>query len=710
MSAEWVRKELDDVYAQGLALKDDISAQVEDKTTPPPPPPPPRQRPTNAIETPVPVHPRGDGWEVSSRNGTAHASASTDPPTPKLSRTQKRDAARRRFKQFDPPTLALPARCPVDNYWGRLEGSTSTPLGLADLISTPAPPSTPSPAGKAETLPARDDPPDLGTANGIVGPLDGEGAETLPVMDDPLDLATRFYLAVRNITAGPNTEIWNEPTGIPTSREAAALPVIDDHLDLATELDSAIRSVTAYPTASGLNSPHPTTIARGSTAAGRFLKLGDVRPANLINLYKTAVGSRGRHKGSWPSLDPGERQPTQAEDETPPHDTSKTEPVDPDPSPEAWGPAPDECVDDASPGGPSGWLILLLWVLGTACLDPLTTCVSLHAFGSTCLYYASVSTMVGLMSLAQTALDQMINSTRTPGDVLEYPSTNSPERTSETTAVPPEDPEATVPDDPDAAAAEKSRFLQKYLLWPDRRAGFWHSSVGSRNKIRRANLPPGQVKRKPKWDPPSVDAEAWANAVMSHFFCSPEANPPAWHLYMREADVPTPSAGQFPLSPLGPAGGGGAGGFGNFPRNPYDNRPISDSDRARQRLGDDQQERENVAALNRDLEEIEAQLAASRDTRAGVAVATGQGAWPPLHVAPQLREPTSIIGVGSSEYWTGVAATITFTGSDAMDRYHATESAVGKPYVKRSPTQFTGHNRGVTDSPTTGICAINYVN
>jgi len=126
-----------------------------------------------------------------------------------------------------------------------------------------------------------------------------------------------------------------------------------------------------------------------------------------------------------------------------------------------------------------------------------------------------------------------------------------------------------------------------------------------------------------------------------------------------------------------------------------------------------------AAAQQRDNEEIEAHRATRRNTRAGVAVVTGQGAWPPPQTAPQLQEPTLIIGTGSSHSLTGVATTILFTGSDAMDRYarttlnggRATNSAVGKPDARRSPTQkFTGQNRGVTDSSTTGICAISYVN
>jgi len=186
----------------------------------------------------------------------------------------------------------------------------------------------------------------------------------------------------------------------------------------------------------------------------------------------------------------------------------------------------------------------------SAFLDPLTTSVSLHAFGSTCLYYASFSTVVAFVSFCKTARDQRPAPTREPGDVLRYPSTDSPDLISETPVVPPEDTETAVPVDPQVATAEKWRFLKQFLNWPNRAGGIWHSSVKSLNKIRRANLPPGQTKRKPQRKSPPVDAEAWANDVMSHFFVSPEAEPPAWDLYVRESDVGMPSAGQFPLSPL----------------------------------------------------------------------------------------------------------------------------------------------------------------
>ena len=109
------------------------------------------------------------------------------------------------------------------------------------------------------------------------------------------------------------------------------------------------------------------------------------------------------------------------------------------------------------------------------------------------------------------------------------------------------------------------------------------------------------------------------------------------------------SVGQTPAV-LGPQGGPGAGGYGQPSRNPWAEQPISDSDRARHRQGDEQQAREMAAAQQRNNVEIEAHRNsqnAARDRRTGLALVPGQGSWPAPHTAPHLQEPTSMIGAGS---------------------------------------------------------------
>jgi len=73
----------------------------------------------------------------------------------------------------------------------------------------------------------------------------------------------------------------------------------------------------------------------------------------------------------------------------------------------------------------------------------------------------------------------------------------------------------------------------------------------SHQRTRRANLPPGQVKRGSKLNPSFVDEEAWAHDVMSHVMCNSESFTTAWYLYMCDADTsttPAPATVQHPLT------------------------------------------------------------------------------------------------------------------------------------------------------------------
>ena len=116
----------------------------------------------------------------------------------------------------------------------------------------------------------------------------------------------------------------------------------------------------------------------------------------------------------------------------------------------------------------------------------------------------------------------------------------------------------------------------------------------------------------------------------------------------RGMDAPLRSKRRWPLhranTPRSGSGGGRQrGGGGHNSRNPYADQPISESDRARHRQGDEQQAREMAAAQQRDNVEIAAHQATARDTRAGLALVPGQGSWPPRHTAPQLQEASSMI-------------------------------------------------------------------
>ena len=172
-------------------------------------------------------------------------------------------------------------------------------------------------------------------------------------------------------------------------------------------------------------------------------------------------------------------------------------------------------------------------------------------------------------------------------------------------------------------------------------------------------------------------------------------------------------------SVMSAAGGPDVVGVGNNPRHPFSGVRISNSDRSRHTLCDEQRDRDSEAALLLDCSDCDAKAARERDTQAGVAAMQGRGSRLPNPVAPMPREPNSIMGRGSSECYTGLASSITFTGSSVSERYAATalfggavaQSGVGRPYVSKAAyRKFTGLNRGVTDSPTTGICAINFIN
>ena len=82
-------------------------------------------------------------------------------------------------------------------------------------------------------------------------------------------------------------------------------------------------------------------------------------------------------------------------------------------------------------------------------------------------------------------------------------------------------------------------------------------------------------------------------------------------------------------------------------------------------------------------------------------------------------EPWSIIGQGSLESYQGRVQSLTFKGWDLHSRYartalfggEATGSDIGKAYQSKTALRkFSGKNRGITDSATTGCCAMTYLN
>jgi len=170
---------------------------------------------------------------------------------------------------------------------------------------------------------------------------------------------------------------------------------------------------------------------------------------------------------------------------------------------------------------------------------------------------------------------------------------------------------------------------------------------------------------------------------------------------------------------FGPRGGPGTGGVGQEGRNSYAFGPVTAADRARHLYAEQLREREHEHALQLDYAEARGRQERSRDTQAGVSVVMGRGTWPPSASPPGLREPWSIIGQGSFESYQGYAQPLTFTGSDLHSRYartalfggEATDSDVGKAYQSKTALRkFSGKNRGITDSPTTGCCALTYLN
>ena len=284
----------------------------------------------------------------------------------------------------------------------------------------------------------------------------------------------------------------------------------------------------------------------GSTPAGEkpFLKLGDARPKNLINKFSAALASRGRNRtGAWHSLDAGGQDThaadPKAEDTAPPDNAFATEPVDPPPPTESRGPATDECHNDAAPVGHSAWFLLLLWILGAACLDPLAPDFSsLSALGYACLSYTAAFTFGGLLRLAQAAFLQRANTTQPPCEALEYPCPNAPERAPDNPDEPPDAPNASVPDNQGEAAADSMQLQrQKFLLWPARKGGIWHRAMRSHMRARRANRPPGQVTRGKKLKPSFIDEEAWAHDVMYHVMCNADSS-----------TTPAPAAVHHPLT------------------------------------------------------------------------------------------------------------------------------------------------------------------
>jgi len=91
--------------------------------------------------------------------------------------------------------------------------------------------------------------------------------------------------------------------------------------------------------------------------------------------------------------------------------------------------------------------------------------------------------------------------------------------------------------------------------------------------------------------------------------------------------------------------------------------PLSDVDRERVRLREEEQDRIHDEVLALDLKECRArnEKARSRDTAAGVGVVPGTGSWPPNHLPPKLAIADSIIGLGSHEDLTGEPIALTFT-------------------------------------------------
>ena len=94
---------------------------------------------------------------------------------------------------------------------------------------------------------------------------------------------------------------------------------------------------------------------------------------------------------------------------------------------------------------------------------------------------------------------------------------------------------------------------------------------------------------------------------------------------------------------------------------------ISDSDRERLRERDEARDREFHTALQMDTNnanERTEQSNRARDSRNGVNVVTGRGAWPASTTTPRLSEATSIMGDGLEESQTGVPMSLDFTNSD----------------------------------------------
>ena len=137
-------------------------------------------------------------------------------------------------------------------------------------------------------------------------------------------------------------------------------------------------------------------------------------------------------------------------------------------------------------------------------------------------------------------------------------------------------------------------------------------------------------------------------------------------------------------------------------------------------MQDAEQDRINDEALDKDVKECWARNnhARSLDTRAGVGVVPGTGAWPPNHLPLRLSIPDSIIGLGSPEYHTGTPIAMTFTWTSMTADYAATtlyggvtiESTIGKPYEhKYALEKFTGLNCGIVNTVSGGICALKYL-
>jgi len=155
------------------------------------------------------------------------------------------------------------------------------------------------------------------------------------------------------------------------------------------------------------------------------------------------------------------------------------------------------------------------------------------------------------------------------------------------------------------------------------------------------------------------------------------------------------------------------------PRNVFSTPVISDSDRARHQQGERAREQEHQAALQLDVDyaqERQAQSARARDAGNGVNVVSGRGNWPPSAQEPGLQEANSIIGIGSTEYHTGVATPLTFASSVESDNYASLltsaapiDSGVGKHWVGKDKMQMYKGNPGIRCSATLGICALKFV-